>query len=45
MDFARAALVLHIAVNPASLSADDLDPAVVEKEKSIQMGIVGAKAA
>lgn len=33
-------VAMHIAaVNPASLSEDDLDPAVVEKEKSVQMDI------
>jgi elongation factor Ts len=33
-------VAMHIAaVNPASLSEDDLDPAVVEKEKQIQMDI------
>ena len=31
-------VAMHIAaVNPASLSEDDLDPAVVEKEKQVQM--------
>ncbi|MEL7344219.1 MAG: translation elongation factor Ts [Pseudomonadota bacterium] len=33
-------IAMHIAaVNPASLSEDDLDPAVVEKEKTVQMDI------
>jgi elongation factor Ts len=33
-------IAMHVAAaNPASLSADDLDPAVLEKEKSIQMEI------
>lgn len=33
-------VAMHIAaVNPASLSEDDLDPAVVEKEKHVQMDI------
>lgn len=33
-------VAMHIAaVNPASLSEDDLDPAVVEKEKQVQMDI------
>ena len=33
-------IAMHIAaVNPASLSEDDLDPAVVEKEKTVQMEI------
>lgn len=33
-------VAMHIAaVNPASLSEDDLDPAVVEKEKKVQMDI------
>ncbi|MFK7764437.1 MAG: translation elongation factor Ts [Roseobacter sp.] len=33
-------VAMHIAaVNPASLSEDDLDPAVVEKEKQVQMEI------
>ena len=33
-------IAMHIAaVNPASLSEADLDPAVVEKEKQVQMGI------
>jgi len=33
-------VAMHIAaVNPAALSEDDLDPAVVEKEKQIQMDI------
>jgi len=33
-------VAMHIAaVNPASLSEEDLDPAVVEKEKQIQMNI------
>lgn len=35
-------VAMHIAaVNPASLSEDDLDPAVVEKEKQVQMDIAG----
>jgi elongation factor Ts len=33
-------VAMHIAaVNPASLSEDDLDPEVVEKEKQVQMDI------
>ncbi|EEB85884.1 translation elongation factor Ts [Roseobacter sp. GAI101] len=33
-------IAMHIAaVNPAALSEDDLDPAVVEKEKQVQMDI------
>ncbi len=33
-------VAMHVAaVNPASLSEDDLDPAVVEKEKQVQMDI------
>ena len=33
-------VAMHIAaVNPAALSEDDLDPAVVEKEKNVQMDI------
>ena len=33
-------IAMHIAaVNPASLSEEDLDPAVVEKEKQVQMDI------
>ena len=33
-------VAMHIAaVNPASLSVDDLDPSVVEKEKQVQMDI------
>ncbi len=33
-------VAMHVAaVNPASLSEDDLDPAVVEKEKTVQMDI------
>jgi len=33
-------VAMHIAAtNPASLSEDDLDPAVVEKEKAVQMDI------
>lgn len=33
-------IAMHIAAaNPASLSEDDLDPAVVEKEKTVQMDI------
>ncbi len=33
-------VAMHIAaVNPAALSEDDLDPAVVEKEKQVQMDI------
>ena len=33
-------VAMHIAaVNPASLSEDDLDPAVVEKDKQVQMDI------
>jgi elongation factor Ts len=31
---------MHIAaVNPAALTEDDLDPAIVEKEKAVQMDI------
>jgi elongation factor Ts len=33
-------IAMHVAAaNPASLSEDDLDPAVVEKEKTVQMDI------
>jgi len=33
-------VAMHVAaVNPASLSSDDLDPAVLEKERSVQMDI------
>ncbi|WP_322865873.1 translation elongation factor Ts [Aquicoccus sp. G2-2] len=33
-------VAMHIAaVNPASLSADDLDPAVIEKERQVQIDI------
>jgi elongation factor Ts len=33
-------VAMHIAaVNPAALSEDDLDPALVEKEKQVQMDI------
>ena len=33
-------IAMHIAaVNPAALSEDDLDPAVIEKEKQVQMDI------
>ena len=33
-------IAMHIAAaNPAALSEDDLDPAVVEKEKQVQMDI------
>ena len=38
-EFARGVGMHIAAINPASLSADDLDPAVVEKEKNIQMDI------
>ncbi len=38
-EFARGVGMHIAAINPASLSADDLDPAIVEKEKAIQMDI------
>ena len=38
-DFARGVGMHIAAINPASLSEADLDPAVIEKEKSIQMDI------
>ncbi|MEO0486328.1 MAG: translation elongation factor Ts [Pseudomonadota bacterium] len=38
-DFARGVGMHIAAINPASLSEDDIDPAVVEKEKAIQMDI------
>ena len=38
-DFARGVGMHIAAINPAALSETDLDPAVVEKEKSIQMDI------
>ena len=38
-DFGRQVAMHIAAVNPASLSEDDLDPAVVEKEKQVQMDI------
>ncbi|MBE0413421.1 translation elongation factor Ts [Yoonia sp.] len=38
-DFARQVAMHVAAANPASLSEADLDPAVVEKEKHIQMDI------
>ncbi len=37
--FAKQVAMHVAAVNPASLSEDDLDPAVVEKEKQVQMDI------
>ncbi len=38
-------VAMHIAaVNPASLSEADLDPAVVEKEKTVQMDIAASPA-
>ena len=37
--FARQVAMHIAATNPASLSEDDLDPAVVEKEKQVQMDI------
>lgn len=37
--FARQVAMHIAAVNPASLSEDDLDPAVVEKEKQVQIDI------
>ena len=37
--FARQVAMHVAAVNPASLSEDDLDPAFVEKEKQVQMDI------
>ncbi|MDJ1008085.1 MAG: translation elongation factor Ts [Paracoccaceae bacterium] len=38
-DFARGVAMHIAAINPASLSEADLDPAIVEKEKAIQMDI------
>ena len=38
-DFARGVAMHIAAVNPAALSEADMDPAVVEKEKQIQMDI------
>lgn len=38
-DFARQVAMHVAAANPASLSEADLDPAVVEKEKQVQMDI------
>ncbi|MEL6951900.1 MAG: translation elongation factor Ts [Pseudomonadota bacterium] len=38
-DFARGVGMHIAAINPASLSEADLDPAIVEKEKTIQMDI------
>lgn len=38
-EFGKQAAMHIAAVNPASLSEDDLDPAVVEKEKAVQMDI------
>jgi len=38
-EFARQVAMHIAAVNPASLSEADLDPAVVEKEKQVQMDI------
>ncbi len=38
-DFARGVGMHIAAINPAALSEADLDPAVVEKEKTIQMDI------
>ncbi|MFZ8958481.1 MAG: translation elongation factor Ts [Paracoccaceae bacterium] len=37
--FARQVAMHVAAVNPASLSADDLDPAIVEKERQVQIDI------
>ncbi|MBF9020521.1 elongation factor Ts [Rhodobacterales bacterium HKCCA1058] len=37
--FARQVAMHVAAVNPASLSADDLDPAIVEKERQVQIEI------
>ena len=38
-EFARGVGMHIAAINPVSLSEDDLDPAIVEKEKAIQMDI------
>ena len=38
-DFARGVGMHIAAINPASLNENDLDPAVIEKEKAIQMDI------
>ncbi|MBM7067849.1 translation elongation factor Ts [Actibacterium sp. 188UL27-1] len=38
-EFGRQVAMHIAATNPASLSEDDLDPAVVEKEKQVQMDI------
>lgn len=38
-EFARGVGMHIAAINPASLSEDDIDPAIVEKEKAIQMDI------
>jgi len=38
-DFARGVGMHIAAINPASLDESDLDPAIVEKEKAIQMDI------
>ena len=37
--FARQVAMHVAAVNPASLSSDDLDPAIVEKERQVQIDI------
>ncbi len=39
VEFARGVGMHIAAINPAALSEDDVEPAVVEKEKSIQMDI------
>ncbi|WP_099823449.1 translation elongation factor Ts [Oceaniglobus indicus] len=39
VEFGRQVAMHIAAVNPASLSENDLDPAVVEKEKQVQMDI------
>ncbi|MEM0949492.1 MAG: translation elongation factor Ts [Pseudomonadota bacterium] len=39
VDVARQVAMHVAAVNPASLSEDDLDPAIVEKERGVQMDI------
>ena len=38
-NFARKVAMHVAAVNPASLNEDDLDPAVIEKERAVQMDI------
>ena len=38
-EFARGVGMHIAAINPASLSEDDLDPAIIEKEKAVQMDI------